>query len=450
MFLERFFVEGLAQASYLFGANGEAAVVDPKRDVDEYLAAAQRHGARIVAVLETHPHADFVSGHLELSQRVRAPIYVAANAPARYPHVDLRHGEQIGIGSLAVNALETPGHSPDSLSFALEDVEGDGRRILFTGDALFVGDVGRPDLRDADADPRALADALYATLHDVLFPLPDDTLVYPAHGAGSLCGRQIGGADHTTIGAEKRANWANRFATREEFVQAMLSNLPARPRYFSHDVAMNLAGARPLAAVPRPRRLEPAAPRGSAAVVIDTRTPEAFGAGHLSGSLAAYGEMTTFSTWVGFFVDPGAPVVLVVSQPEAAEKAWLDLARIGYESIAGYLLPDAADWRAAGLDVREIAQMDAAALEQWLSEGKPLLDVRTAAEHEAGHVAGALWIPLPDLPARLDELPNTPTAVMCDGGFRSSIATSLMERAGRQGTVNVAGGWSGWAERFRR
>lgn len=218
MFTERFFVEGLAHASYLFGADGEAAVVDPKRDVDDYLAAAERHGATIVAIFETHPHADFVSGHVNLAQRTGAPIYVSEKVAAQYPHRGLKHDDVVRIGSLRVRAPNTPGYSPDSMSFF---VEGGEQAIVYTGDILFVGDVGRPDLRDATADPRAMADALYETLHTVLFTLPDDTLVSPAHGAGSLCGRKIGTAPEATIGAEKQTNWANIFPNREAFTQAI-------------------------------------------------------------------------------------------------------------------------------------------------------------------------------------------------------------------------------------
>ena len=224
MFIERFFVEGLAHASYLFGSEGEAAVVDPRRDVDEYIEAASRHGARIVAVFETHPHADFASGHVELAQRTGAKIYVSHLLAATYEHVDLRDGDKVKVGYLEVTGLETPGHSPDSMSFY---VEGGETPWLFSGDVLFVGDVGRPDLRDATDDPHAMAEALYDTLNR-FWQLPGATMVYPAHGAGSLCGRKIGGAPSTTIAAEREQNWATRFSTREEFVARTSSVRPWR------------------------------------------------------------------------------------------------------------------------------------------------------------------------------------------------------------------------------
>jgi hydroxyacylglutathione hydrolase len=446
MFVERFFVEGLAHASYLFGANGEAAVVDPKRDVDDYFAAAERHGAKIVAIFETHPHADFVSGHLELAQRTGATIYVSERMPARYPHHALKHGEEVLVGSLRVKGLETPGHSPDSMSFYTED----GRqRIVFTGDALFVGDVGRPDLRDMHADPRAMAGALYDTLHQILYRLPNDTVIYPAHGAGSLCGRRLGSAPSSTIGNEKAGNWANQFRTREEFVEAMVANLPDRPIFFYHSPFTNLEGARPLQAVPRPERIEPRALREQIrdALVLDTRSADAYGTGHLAGSLNVGLALPVFSTWVGSFVKPDQPLVLVVEDPTDVEKAWIELARIGYERVVAYLPTDLAAWKAAGLDVRETPQLEVSCVHAWVEEGRSLLDVRTPAEWDGGAVKGAQWIPLSRLPERLAELPRGPLAVMCGSGYRSSIAASLLEQVGRTDVVNVRGGWSAYTER---
>jgi glyoxylase-like metal-dependent hydrolase (beta-lactamase superfamily II)/rhodanese-related sulfurtransferase len=446
MFTERFFVEGLAHASYLFGENGAAAVVDPKRDVDDYITAAERHGAKIVAIFETHPHADFVSGHVELARRTGAAIYVSEKVDAAYPHRKLTHGDVVPVGSLRVRALDTPGHSPDSMSYYVASGQ---KRVVYTGDILFVGDVGRPDLRDATADPRSMADALYDTLHEVLFTLPKDTIVYPAHGAGSLCGRKIGTAPETTIGAEKETNWANRYPDREAFVQAMLANLPDRPAYFAFDVAQNLKGAAPLATLARPEPLPASALRELSpdVLVLDTRGGEAFGAAHIAGSLNVGIGSAMFSTWTGFFVTPGTRIILVVDTPEAAEKAWLELVRIGYDTVIGYVPADAAAWREAKLDVRTTPQMDVCDIKAWLGDGSAVLDVRTPGEWEEGHVEGARWIPLPQLPGRLSELPAVPLATMCGSGYRSSLTASLLERAGVRDVVNVRGGWSAWTTR---
>lgn len=446
MFVERFFVEGLAHASYLFGKDGEAAVVDPKRDVDDYLRAAERQGAKIVAIFETHPHADFVSGHLDLAAQTGAPIYVSRAYPAAFPHRDLAHGETVSVGGLAVVGLDTPGHSPDSMSFYVED---GGERAVFSGDSLFVGDVGRPDLRDMHADPRAMAEALYDTLHEVFWKLPDDTVVYPAHGAGSLCGRRLGSAPSSTIGNEKIGNWANQFRTREAFVEAMVSNLPDRPLFFRSSPFVNVAGPRPLAEVPKPAPLTPEALRErlGEVLLLDTRPADVYGAAHLAGSLNVGRQLPVFSTWAGTFAAPEQPLVLVVSSAAEVEQAWLDLARIGYERAVGYLVADPEAWRAAGLEVRETPQIEVCCVGEWMREGRALLDVRTPGEWEQGAMAGARWIPLPHLPERLAEAPAGPLAVMCGSGYRSSLATSLLERAGRTDMVNIRGGWSAYSQR---
>lgn len=445
MFVERFFVEGLAHASYLFGKDGEAVVVDPKRDVEEYLTAAARHGARIGAIFETHPHADFISGHVDLAARTGAPIYVSEKYAAGFPHRALRHGEDVLVGGMRVKALHTPGHSPDSMSFYAED---NHERVVFSGDILFVGDVGRPDLRDMHAEPRQMASALYDTLHGIFWHLPEDTVVYPAHGAGSLCGRRLGRAPSTTIGAEKRGNWASQFRTREEFVEAMVSNLPHRPLFFYHCPFVNLAGPRPLAEVPQPRMLQPAEliHDYAGAAVLDTRSAAAYGMQHLAGSLNVGLALPVFSTWVGTFLKPEEPVVLVVDMPDDARKAWLHLARIGYENIQGFILPEVDEWIAAGLEIQELPQLDACCVEQWVKEGGALLDVRTPAEWNAGAAPGARWIPLSNLPERLPEAPAGPLALMCGSGYRSSLAASLLERAGRRDTVNVKGGWAAFSQ----
>jgi rhodanese-related sulfurtransferase len=340
------------------------------------------------------------------------------------------------------------------MSFFIEGdgVEGDDedldfQRQVFTGDILFVGDIGRPDLRDATTNPRVMAEALYDTLHRVLFRLPHDTIVYPAHGAGSLCGRKIGTAPQSTIGAEKANNWANQFASKAEFVAAMLANLPDRPAYFAHDVAVNLEGARPLAEVPQPQLLTPQQLRQmSNAQVVDTRDASAYGSAHLAGSFNVGITSPMFSTWAGFFVKPDVPIVLIVSDPEDAHKAWLDLARIGYENVQGYLEADATAWSTAGLEVRSTPQVDVCSLGAWLNEGKSVLDVRTPGEWHDNHMPGAQWVPLSQLTSRLNEVPRGPLAVMCGSGYRSSLAASLLERAGFTDVVNAAGGWSAFAK----
>lgn len=443
MILNRYFVEGLAHASYLLGANGEAAVVDPKRDVGDYLADAEREGLRIVAILNTHPHADFASGFRELAQRTGAQLYTSHAAPVSYERVAARDGQRIAIGGLEVEMWETPGHSPDSLSFLVR--EGGQPALLFTGDLLFVGDVGRPDLRDADSDPRELADKLYASLQRVL-ALPDVVKIYPAHGAGSLCGRALGAAPFSLVGQERATNWAAQIKDRAKFVEAMTSNLPERPAYFSYDVGVNLRGAPPLVELPplralREAELHEAVARG--VTVLDTRSAALFGAGHLPGSLNIGLGSAMFSTWVGFLVPSVGAIALVVTSAQDAQKARLELARIGFDDVAGYVLAE--DLYA----LQPLSQLSVCDLRLALTHGPaPLvLDVRTPAEWQQARIDDALHIPLPQLPLRLAEVPrNRALAVICGGGYRSSIAASLLQKSGVAEVQNVIGGMGAWLE----
>jgi glyoxylase-like metal-dependent hydrolase (beta-lactamase superfamily II)/rhodanese-related sulfurtransferase len=444
MFEKRFYVEGLAHASYLIGAGGEAAVIDPKRDVDDYIDAAAQEKLSIVAILETHPHADFVSGHVELAERTGAKIYVSHLAPTKYKRVACRDGELIRVGPLEILPMETPGHSPDSLSFLVKE---NGKSIsVFTGDTLFVGDVGRPDLRDAEEKPTRLADALYDSLFHKLLALPEDVRVYPAHGAGSLCGRKISGAPFTTIGQEKLLNWALQIKNRDEFVRKMVENLPDRPQYFAHDVEMNLIGAQPLSALPTLRALSEAELSGMAAqgaVVIDTRSAPFFGAGHFPGSVNIGLSSNLFATWVGFFVPFGKEIALVVGSAESAKRARLELVRIGYDHVMGYIEADSLG------RTRQLSQLGVEELHIGLRRGEApqILDVRTAGEWEAGHIESAIHIPLPGLPRRAGALgKDSRLAVICGSGYRSSIAASLLQAQGFSRVQNVMGGMGAYLE----
>ncbi len=448
MFEKRFYVEGLPHASYLFGAGGEAAVVDPKRDVDEYLTAAESAGLKIVAIFNTHPHADFVSGHLELAQRTGAKIYVSRRAPAQYPHVDVRDGDVIKVGPLEVVALETPGHSPDSVSWLVREV---GRpAVVFTGDTLFVGDIGRIDLRDAEEQPSTLAAAMYESLFKKLFALPADVRVLPTHGAGSLCGRSISAASSSTIGDELRTNWAAKVTDRAEFLRRMVTNVPDRPAYFVHALTMNLRGAGALDNIPQPRSfLEPdlKAHVASGGLVLDLRSAALFGAGHFPGSLHISLELSLFSTWVGFFVPPDRPLVLVVDQAGDTARARVELARIGFDQVAGFIEGGALT------QVEQLTQLSAADLRDEIALGSAprVLDVRTAQEWKEYHLEDAIHIPLPKLPARLAEAPRgEPLAIICGAGSRSSIAASLLQAQGFRRLRNVMGGIAAYRETERR
>lgn len=444
MYLKRYFVEGLAHASYLFGADGEGAVVDPRRDVDEYLADAAAAGLRIVAILNTHPHADFASGFPELAARTGAEIYTSHRAPVSYARVPARDGQRIRVGALEVELLETPGHSPDSLSFLVREA---GKPVvIFTGDLLFVNDVGRPDLRDADADPRDMANQLYDSLFGKVLALPGDVRIYPAHGAGSLCGRALGSAPFSTVDQERRSNWAAQLPDRAEFVKQMTANLPDRPAYFGYDVRVNLRGATPLSQLPPLRPLtgeELAVAARDGAAVIDTRPAPFFGAGHFPGSLNIGLGSALFSTWVGFLVPGGTPIVLAVGSPDAAAKARLELARIGFDQVTGYIEAGALK------ETQQLSQLSVCDLKSGLQRGDApqVLDVRTPGEWAAGHIPGATHIALPKLAASLGQLAKgTAFAVMCGSGYRSSIAASLLRARGFSRVQNVMGGMAAFQE----
>ncbi len=438
MIMKRYFVEGLAHASYMVGSEGQAVVIDPKRDVEDYIRDAEKEGMRIVAVLNTHPHADFASGFRELAERVGADVYVSHLAPVSYPHIPGKDGDVIELGKLKFEILETPGHSPDSLSFL---VKKEGKAMsVFTGDLLFVNDVGRPDLRDADEDPRGLADKLYDSLFGKILSLPEEVQIYPAHGAGSLCGRAISSEASSTVGNEKANNWAAQIENREEFVDAMVSNLPARPAYFSYDVDINLNGATSFnqaESVPALSELEIRNMQEKGAVVIDTRKASDFGAGHIGGSFNIGLGSSLFSTWVGFLVSSSAPIVLVLNRAEDLLKARTDLARIGYDSLVGYI-----EGRSLG-SCEQLSQLSVCDLRSALNEDSNMtvIDVRTSGEWNAGHIENATHVPLPELSSRIEDFRNhTSIAVICGSGYRSSIAASVLLRSGVSNVQNVMGG----------
>lgn len=450
MFFEQFYLGCLAHASYLIGDAGEAVVVDPQRDVEQYLEVAAAQGLTIRGVIETHLHADFVSGHRELAQRTGAAIYIGEGSGASFPHVPVRDGMELRLGRVVLRFLQTPGHTPESVSVLVRDEAAPERpaRVL-TGDTLFIGDVGRPDLVGAKGhSPEAMAAMLYDSLHDKLLRLPDDVEVYPAHGAGSACGRFISDARTSTIGQERRTNWALQIADRDAFVQQMTADLPPPPQYFAADAELNRQGAVALGELPTPSCLAPdgfAARIAAGARVLDVRDVAAFGRSHVPGA-THIGLAGQFASWAGTLLKMGEPIVLVADDLERAREAQIRLARVGYETVQGCLDGGMAAWTAAGRPFERVPQIEVAELAGRLRGGDvQLIDVRRPAEHAAGHVPGARPIPLDALAARLGEIDRGRQAVLiCGSGYRSSIACSLLQRAGITDVVNVAGGHGAW------
>jgi hydroxyacylglutathione hydrolase len=452
MYFKQFYLGCLAHASYLVGSEGEAAVVDPQRDVGQYLAECEARGLRLKYVVETHLHADFVSGHCELAAHTGAQVVFGARAEAAFPHLAVKEGDELRVGRVRLRVVETPGHTPESICLLVVDTEVSPEpRMVLTGDTLFVGDVGRPDLAGGRGyTPEAMASMLYDSLHGKLLKLDDAVEVYPAHGAGSMCGRNISKETFSTIGQQRRFNYALAPMSREEFVSMMTKDLPEAPPYFARDAEINRAGAAPLEALPplgalSAAEVAEAARRGE--VVLDVRSADEFGAGHVPGAVNV-GLGGQFASWAGALVPAGSSIVLVAEDEAKAGEARTRLARVGLEDVRGYLRGGMRAWREAGFDAASVPQISVAELREKIDGGAGLqvLDVRRPGEYDAGHVPGALSAPLSQLNSNpLDSLdPARATAVICAGGYRSSAATSLLARRGFRHLYNVTGGTSAY------
>ena len=455
MHFEQFYLGCLAHASYMLASEGEAIVVDPQRDVEIYLEAAQKQNVQIRHIFETHLHADFVSGHKELAARTGATIYMGKAAGATFAHVPTDDGFQLQVGEIRIDALETPGHTPESICLVVTDLAVTGKDksqspwAVLTGDTLFIGDVGRPDLSKTHT-PQQLAGLMYDSLHQKLMTLPDAVLVYPAHGAGSLCGRNMRAERSSTIGTERLTNYALQIKSRDEFVRQMTSNLPARPDYFLEDAAINRAGATPLTELPELTPIsvsELNTMLGRGAVALDVRPNDQFAAGHVPGSIniALSGQ---FASWAGAVLGLSARSVLIAETSEQLDEARLRLARVGIEDVAGYLDGGPAAWQQLGFPLQSLPQITVEELNARLRGDAPLvLDVRRESEWDAGHISGAEWYPLDRFKAALPPIElNRPIAVHCASGYRSVIACSLLQRAGYNNVINVIGGFDAWRE----
>jgi len=447
MYFEQFYLGCLAHASYLFASDGEAAVVDPQRDVEIYIEAAAKHGLKIRHIFETHLHADFVSGHKELAARTGATIYIGKAAQATFPHIGVTDGSEVRVGRCRVNLLATPGHTLESSCLLLTDEEKSPTPFaVLTGDTLFIGDIGRPDLSETHT-PQELAGMMYDSLHQKLMTLPNEVVVYPAHGAGSLCGRNMRAERSSTIGTERLTNYALQIKDRAEFIRQMTSNLPARPDYFLEDAAINRAGATPLTALPELQPIAPAELKhllDNGASALDVRPGDQFAAAHVPGSIniALSGQ---FASWAGAVLGLWSRPVLIADTKDQLTEARMRLARVGIEDLRGYLDGGVEGWQGAGLDLAHLPQMTVQELSQRLDDRHlRVLDVRRQGEWDAAHIATADWYPLDRFKAALPQLEHRATlAVHCKSGYRSMIAASLLQRAGYD-VINVMGGFDAW------
>ncbi|MCK9357198.1 MAG: rhodanese-like domain-containing protein [Dehalococcoidia bacterium] len=450
MVLLQYFTPKIAHSSYILAGSRTCAIVDPRRDVQVYIDAAKSLGTRITHILETHLHADFVSGHLDLAQKTGATIYAPSMGKCSFDHVPVSEGDEIVLEDMVLQVHETPGHTPEHVSYAVVDTSRGARPVaVFCGDTLFVGDVGRPDLFPGRA--RELAEALYASLHDKLLKLPEFCEVYPAHAAGSLCGRAIAAKRQSTVGYERLYNIALAIDDLETFVASLTSDMPAAPDHFGRCSAINGRGPALVSSLPTPRALPPREFARLAAnadtVVIDARPYPAFGGQHVAGSfsLDLAGNFPTFAGWV---VPPDKDILLVTSDAAQVSEAVDWLRRVGMDRTMAYLEGGMAAWAVAGLPMSHVPQLSAQELQEVVlsSPGAVIVDTRAPAEYRSGHIPRSISIQVADLRTRYTELDRSAeTVVVCSTGNRSSLGTSLLMQKGFADVKNAAGGVGGFA-----
>ena len=449
MFIKQLYTGCLSEAAYYIESEGEAAIIDPLRDIDGYLRLAKERNATIKYIFETHFHADFVSGHLDLAKATGAPIIFGPGTETNFPIHKAEDGELFHVGSSTIEVLHTPGHTLESSCYLVRSADGKPE-VLFTGDTLFVGDVGRPDLSSGNLSREELASLLYDSLRSRILPLPDDVIIYPAHGPGSSCGKNLGPNTHSTLGEEKESNYALKEQTREEFIKVVTDGLDAPPSYFSINARINKEGYESLDGVLE-SGLQPldlsafkeliAQP---AVILLDTRRSDVFVNGFVPGSVSI-GLDGRFAEWAGSLLPFDRPIVLVTSPGEEKESV-VRLARVGFDKVKGYLDGGYAVWQAAGEPIDMIIDIepDELAMDIPFDENLVVLDVRRETEFADGHVKNAINLPLQELidPGNMSSLEeHFNIYVHCGGGYRSIIAASLLKRQGIHNLRNVAGGW---------
>ncbi|MCW5829499.1 MAG: MBL fold metallo-hydrolase [Deltaproteobacteria bacterium] len=455
MILKQYYLGCLAHASYLVGdrETGVAAVIDPQRDVDQYIADAKANGLKIRHVFLTHFHADFLAGHLELRDREGAAIYLGARAGAEYAHTPLKNGDVLEFGKVRLEILETPGHTPEGISIVVYDLEKDARKpqAVFTGDTLFIGDVGRPDLlASIGVTADELARMLYHSLHERLMKLPDETIVYPAHGAGSLCGKNLSSDTSSTIGIQRKFNYALQPMSEEEFRKIVTADQPDAPAYFVHDAILNRKERQTLdealekglkkLAIDDVLRLQ-----NAGAQVVDVRDPAEFEAAHLKGSLNI-GLGGKYATWAGTLLDKERPIV-IIAEPGRENEAATRLGRIGFDNLAGYLHACMEACQARPELVEKTERITAGNLAEAMASKNPplVVDIRSEKEWSGRRIGGSINLPLNRLRERADELSRDRSIVVhCASGYRSAIGASILQQMGYTKVADLVGGIAAW------
>ncbi|MEP6749626.1 MAG: MBL fold metallo-hydrolase [Bacteroidota bacterium] len=451
MFIKQLYTGCLSEAAYYIESEGEAAVIDPLRDTDEYIALAQERTARIKYIFETHFHADFVSGHIDLGKKTGAPIVYGPKTETSYPVEVAKDGTIFKLGNVTIEVLHTPGHTLESTCYLLKDETGKPHAV-FTGDTLFVGDVGRPDLaqQGSELTMNDLASMMYDSLQNKIMPLPDDVLVYPAHGPGSSCGKNLGPNTYSTIGEEKRTNYALQAQSKEAFIATVTEGLAAPPLYFPVNAKINKEGYDSLDSV-LGKALQPLTVpvfkekiKDDTITILDTRDSTVFINGFIPGSVSI-GLDGRFAEWAGMLL-PFDKTILLITEPGKEEETAVRLARVGFSTVAGYLEGSFDAWQQAGEKIDMIVEIEADELAMDLPHDKKMvvIDVRRETEFADGHIKGAVNIPLNDMtdPASMANLDETQNIVVhCAGGYRSIIAASLLKRQGIHNLHNVMGGW---------
>lgn len=449
MIFEQFYLGCLSHASYLIGdeQSGIACVVDPQRDIDQYLEKAKQLNLQIKHVVLTHIHADFVPGHLEIAKKLGATIHVSHKACAEFPHSPVKELDVISLGNVCLRVLDTPGHTPESICvLVFENAQDKNPHAVLTGDTLFIGDVGRPDLLVSTGVSAAdLAATLYDSLHNKLISLPDETMVYPAHGAGSFCGKNMSSETCSTLGAQKKFNWALQEMSKEQFVKLLTADLPPQPKYFAYDAELNkqnrLTLEETLERALKPLSVEDICKlRDSGAQILDTRDPQLFSEGHIKGAINV-GLGGKYATFAGCILNKEKPIVIVCDAGKETESI-MRLGRIGFDNVVGYLTGGIAKQVSTK---RHTTEQLAAELK---SSSPPfVLDVRTNGEREQNAIADSLHIPLHELLDRVAEVPlEREIVVTCAGGYRSSIAASYLRLHGAANVSDLIGGMMAWVK----